>query len=279
MYIYIYIYIYIQLPDEDRAPGEEGMCGKLLLSMYGTRDAAQHWHNEYASTLIDAGFERGVANPCLFKNKSGTTSVMVHGDDFVAVGPETEVKEVENALAHKYKIKVETLGLGEGDKKEIRVLNRVIRMSKNDGVSLEADPRHAERVIREMGVEEAKASPMPGTKGEAKKATEKEEEDEEEPKELDQKDASRYRGVAATLNYLAADRADIQFATKEAARAMAKPTENDWILVRKIARYLEGRPRTCAPVPLAQKSQDISVYIVTAIMQDVGKRGKAPAGE
>ena len=181
-------------------------------------------------TLIDAGFERGVANPCFFKNKSGTTSVMVHGDDFVAVGPETEVKEVENALAHKYKIKVETLGLGEGDKKEIRVLNRVIRMSKNDGVSLEADPRHAERVIREMGVEEAKASPIPGTKGEAKKATEKEEEDEEEPKELDQKDASRYRCVAATLNYLAADRADIQFATKEAARAMAKPTENDWIL-------------------------------------------------
>ena len=61
------------------------------------------------------------------------------------------IEEVENALAHKYKIKVETLGLGEGDKKEIRVLNRVIRMSRNYGVSLEADPRHAERGIRKNG--------------------------------------------------------------------------------------------------------------------------------
>ena len=29
--------VYVQLPDED---WEEGMCGKLLKSMYGTRDAA-----------------------------------------------------------------------------------------------------------------------------------------------------------------------------------------------------------------------------------------------
>ena len=31
--------VYIDLPEEDR---EEGMCGLLLKSMYGTRDAAQN---------------------------------------------------------------------------------------------------------------------------------------------------------------------------------------------------------------------------------------------
>ena len=32
--------IFVKLPEEDSAPG---MCGKLLKSMYGTRDAASNW--------------------------------------------------------------------------------------------------------------------------------------------------------------------------------------------------------------------------------------------
>ena len=35
--------VYVQLPDEDAEPG---MCGKLVKSMYGTRDAAQNWGEE-----------------------------------------------------------------------------------------------------------------------------------------------------------------------------------------------------------------------------------------
>ena len=33
---------YIKLPSEDPRAAEEGVCGKLLMSMYGTRDAAQN---------------------------------------------------------------------------------------------------------------------------------------------------------------------------------------------------------------------------------------------
>ena len=36
-------HIYVQLPDEDKLPGEENMCGKLIFSMYGTRRAATNW--------------------------------------------------------------------------------------------------------------------------------------------------------------------------------------------------------------------------------------------
>ena len=35
--------VYVQLPEEDVGAGEEGLCGKLQLSMYGTRDAARNW--------------------------------------------------------------------------------------------------------------------------------------------------------------------------------------------------------------------------------------------
>ena len=36
--------VYVELPAED---AEAGMCGKLIKSMYGTRDAAQNWETAY----------------------------------------------------------------------------------------------------------------------------------------------------------------------------------------------------------------------------------------
>ena len=35
--------VFIELPVEALGPGEEGMIGRLLKSMYGTRDAPQNW--------------------------------------------------------------------------------------------------------------------------------------------------------------------------------------------------------------------------------------------
>ena len=60
---------------------------------------------------------------------------------------------------------------------------------------------------------------------------------------LDAEAASRYRGLAARANYLALDRPDIQFAVKEIARRMSRPTEADWSLLKRLARYLIKAPR------------------------------------
>ena len=49
---------------------------------------------------------------------------------------------------------------------------------------------------------------------------------------------TRFRGVAARINYLAIDRSDPQFAAKELCRKMAKPGPKDWDKARRIARYL-----------------------------------------
>ena len=47
--------VYVRFPDEDRAEGEEGVCGKLNYSMYGTRDAAQNWQQEFSPQLVNNG--------------------------------------------------------------------------------------------------------------------------------------------------------------------------------------------------------------------------------
>ena len=121
--------------------------------MYGTRDAALNWSLEYAATLRAAGFVQGKANPCLFFNESLNVAVMVHGDDFVAVGPRKNLGETKKALEDKYKLKTQELGSGEGQDPELRILNKIVRMTA-DGVELEADPRHVEMVIKELGLQD-----------------------------------------------------------------------------------------------------------------------------
>ena len=155
--------VYVRLPEEDFEPGDENKCGKLLMSMYGTRDAALNWSIEYSQTLVDAGFVQGKGNSCLFHNPKLKTSVTVHGDDFIGVGPEAQLQELKSKLEEKYKIKIERLGRGEGEKAEIRILNKVVRETA-EGIELEADPRHVEIAIRELGIENCKAAATPGCK-------------------------------------------------------------------------------------------------------------------
>ena len=102
--------VYVQLPDEDREPGDEGKCGRLRVSMYGTRDAAMNWAAEYGETLKAAGYIQGKVSPCLFHHPVHDVMIMVHGDDFVAVGEPEFLKKTEASLREKYKIKTETLG-------------------------------------------------------------------------------------------------------------------------------------------------------------------------
>ena len=66
---------------------------------------------------------------------------------------------------------------------------------------------------------------------------------EEEAEELGGLQAKEFRALAARANYLAADRADIQFAVKELCRGMAKPTRGDWRKIKRLGRYLIGKPR------------------------------------
>ena len=56
-------------------------------------------------------------------------------------------------------------------------------------------------------------------------------------------DATTYRALAARANFLAQDRADVQFSTKELCRLMAKPRGSSWLKLKRLARYLLDHPR------------------------------------
>ena len=62
-------------------------------------------------------------------------------------------------------------------------------------------------------------------------------------KKLDPKRALQYRANVARCNYMCQDRSDVQFQVKELCRSMSDPTEADWLMLKRLARYIIGRTR------------------------------------
>ncbi len=226
---------YVQLPEEDEDHGN--MCAKLICHMYGTRPAADGWQEEYSTTLVkDLKFQQGMSSPCIFKHSSRTIVVTVHGDDFTAVGAKADLDWYEGEMKKRYELTCQPrLGPGHDDGKEAVILNRVVRWGAG-GIEYEADPRQAEKLAAECGLDSGVNSvATPGLR----LSFEQVEKDVELPTRLH----TAFRGTAARANYLAVDRLDCQFAAKEVCRWMSKPTEASWAALKRLCRYLVGLPR------------------------------------
>ena len=103
--------------------------------MYGTRHAALNWTKEYGDTLKKSGFIQGKNNPCLLQSKEIDVSVRVHGDYFIAVDYDKNLNTTRAISEEKYNIKVEVLGEKKDQMKELRILNKVVRLT-HEGVEL-----------------------------------------------------------------------------------------------------------------------------------------------
>ena len=224
---------YVQLPVE-HSEAASGKCAFLHRHMYGTQRAADGWQCEYSATLRGLGFTQGVGSPCVFWHKAKRIVCSVHGDDFTSAGPKPSLDWFESELAKHYELtKGGRLGPGVEDDHEARILNRIVRWTSK-GLEYEADPRQGERLLEDLELTgDVKAAPTPGVKPlQHQIDTDK-----------SMADQTKYRAIAARGNYLAADRPDMQFAAKEICRFMSSPTELGWTALKRLGRYIVGRPR------------------------------------
>ena len=70
-------------------------------------------------------------------------------------------------------------------------------------------------------------------------------------KVIDRQAVTGYRSSTARCNYLAADRFETAFATKELCRDMANPTEASVQSGKRMCRFLKGMPRMVQKIPFA----------------------------
>ena len=198
-----------------------------------------------------------------------------HGDDFAVSCSRSDAKWFEKELGKHLIVKNRGI-LGpcpeEGDVSEIIVLNRILRWCVSEGgtverIEWEADPRHVDIVIAQLGLD-PKSKPV-ATPGIRPPAVENEAGD----KQLTGEDVVRFRSVCMRIAYLAQDRPEIQFSSKEAARYMQAPTVAAWQMLKRIGRFLIGVPRVVVRYPRQPMPNIGLVYTPTATTRDARLRG------
>ena len=69
----------------------------------------------------------------------------------------------------------------------------------------------------------------------------------------DREEIRMYRSPVARCNYLAADRPEMAFATKELCRSMAKPMRSDIQKIARMCKFLRGLPRLVQKIPFSEE--------------------------
>ena len=217
---------------------------RLLKAMYGGKDAGACWDQFCDDVMAKLGYTAGTFSPCLYHNDKTDGACFRHGDDFALLASRDEHARF-HAEANKLMIlKLEgILGPSKqlGDLQEVRCLNRLIRwvqpaFQSEDKAYLEweADPRHVQILMANFGfTETSKGIAQPGAKMD--KAA--------DLSPLNVAESKTYRSNTMRVAYLAQDRIDIQFASKELARGMQTPTRWDMEQLKRMVRYLKTVPR------------------------------------
>lgn len=234
--------VYIVIPDEDREGDQEKMCGLLDRSMYGTQDASNIFQRDYTKLFADCGFVFGKACPAIMHHAGLDARGLVHRDDFTVLAYDHGLNETDKILKSKYTVKqLARLGFEEKDDKEATFLNRVISVSKDESgrscIEVEADSRHVDLIIKNLGLENAKPVDTPSIKKSALEA----EAIEREPA-LTPALATKFRSCVMRGAYLSQDRVDITEAVKSLAQAMKTPKPGDELRLKRLGRYLKGKP-------------------------------------
>ena len=151
-----------------RFPKELGLApnlvGKLVRCAYGCRDAGHIWEECYRAALLSMGFVAGKGSPCCFYHKARDVSVVVHGDEFTALGTDADLDFYEKALATHFELKIRgRIGEGCPGSNEIKILNRCLKLTAS-GLIYEADPRHIDLLSAAFKLDKANCVGTPGVK-------------------------------------------------------------------------------------------------------------------
>ena len=91
-------------------------------------------------------------------------SVVVHGDDFTALGVDEDLNWYEKSLAKYFELKIRgRIGVGCDGPNEIKILNRCLKLTA-EGLVYEADPRHVDLLSDAFNLSKASGVQTPGVK-------------------------------------------------------------------------------------------------------------------
>ena len=217
--------IFIKQPKGFEVDGKEHCYYKLNKSLYGLKQSSRCWNSELHAYLVKLGFVQSASDSCIyFRVTDKLCIIAVYVDDLIIASQSiAEINSIKQSLSDRYKMK------------DLGVLNHFL------GVKVEHDVGNnsifinqsafASSLVSKFNFENSKSVKTPADVN-------------VKPQKCDSSkpfDSKLYQSCLGGLLYLSnRTRPDLTYSVSKAARYCASPTEENWSLVKRILRYLNG---------------------------------------
>ncbi|GKB43175.1 putative reverse transcriptase domain-containing protein, partial [Tanacetum coccineum] len=218
--------VYVSQPPGFVDPKFPNKVYKVQKALYGLHQAPRAWYATLSTFLLKSGYRRGTIDKTLFikKDKKDIMLVQVYVDDIIFGSTKKSWCDEFEALM-KSRFQMSSMG-------ELTFFLGLQVKQKEDGIFLSQDKYVAE-ILKKFDFENVKTASTPI---ETQKPLVKDE-------EAADVDVHLYRSMIGSLMYLTASRPDIMFAVCACSRFQVTPKTSHLNAVKRIFRYLKGRPK------------------------------------
>ena len=214
--------IHVKQPEGFLVKGKEGYVLRLKKALYGLKQAPRAWYFKLHSCLISLGFGKSNHEPSLYLKQSDSHFVIVgvYVDDLIVLGSSSAgIENFKGEMTRKF------------DMSDLGFLSSYLGIEVKQGKKFIflSQTSYAQRLLEHANLGECNAVATPL---EARvKFTQEEGGSKVNP--------TLYRSLIGSLRYLTHTRPDILFAVRILSRHMENPTQEHYIGVKRVLRYLK----------------------------------------
>ena len=212
---------------------------KIHRALYGLRISPKRWYERLTIVLQSIGLKPNDKEPCLFlwRENEKLLILLIYVDDMIIASNKDE--KLNDVIA-KLEKEFEITNLGEPRE----FLGITIKHDKINNIMKLNQEKYINKILKRFKFDEScpKRTPMITSQVANRERKLREENyDKQTLVETETKENVPYREVVGSLLYLSnATRPDISFAVNVLSRHQINPKENDWKMVKRVMRYLQG---------------------------------------
>lgn len=196
---------------------------RLRKALYGLKQAPRAWYHALRDFLVQYGFSNSYSDTSLFfYNKAGHTMyLLVYVDDLILTGScSTTLARFTSQLSHRFALK---------DLGDLHYFLGIEVLPHDHGLLL-SQQKYILDLLDRTHMSDAKAVATPMATSTSLSIS--------DGSALP--DATEYRSIVGSLQYLSLTRPDISFPVNKLSQFMHCPTDSHWGAVKRLLRYLRG---------------------------------------
>ncbi|GJW68704.1 putative ribonuclease H-like domain-containing protein [Tanacetum coccineum] len=234
--------VYVSQPPGFLDPKYPQKVYKVVKALYGLYQAPRAWYATLSTFLLKNGYRRGTIDKTLFlkKDKHDIILVQVYVDDIIFGSTKKSWCDEFEALM-KSRFQMSSMG-------ELTFFLGLQVKQKPDGIFISQD-KYVADILKKFDFASVKTASTPI---ETQKPLVKDE-------EASDVDVHLYRSMIGSLMYVTASRPDIMFAVCACSRFQVTPKTSHLSAVKRIFRYLKGKPKLGLWYP-RESSFDLESY-------------------